>query len=184
MRYLIDGYNLMHAVGYLSPRTPLNRMESSRRRLIDWLATHARSRPADQFHVVFDAKTAPQRSPDAVLQGVTVSFAFGETADDYLERLLAEATELTTLVTNDSAIQSVAKRRAVRGLACSAFVDEMLKPTPPPAQPTTPADEKPAIGQQIEAELLRIFDQPKKKTAPKNVPQPGLTNRPTGGHGK
>ena len=69
MTFLIDAYNLMHAVGYLSKSTPKNRMESSRRRLLDWLADNARTRPGNQFQVVFDAKTTPSPLADRVYRG-------------------------------------------------------------------------------------------------------------------
>jgi predicted RNA-binding protein with PIN domain len=158
MTFLIDAYNLMHAVGYLSPKTPLNRMESSRRRLIDWLADHLRSRPGDRIHVVFDAKTAPKPSPDSLVRGVTVSFAFGESADDYIAANCRRVLGPTTVVTNDSVVAAEAKRAGVAVLACSAFVDELLRKA---VEPIPAAEvEKPAID---ESDLLEAFSTPKAK---------------------
>ena len=161
MIFLIDAYNLMHAVGYLSPATPFNRMESSRRRLLDWLGDNARTRTTDRFHVVFDAKTAPKPSADSVYRGVTVSFAFQESADDYLERMLRDAKPGTvTLVTNDTIIQAAATKYRSPFLSCTGFVDWLITPVVP--QKVTPVDPEKPEPTGAEVELLRIFSQRKK----------------------
>ena len=162
MIYLIDAYNLMHAVGYLNKSTPLNRMESSRRRLLDWLANFARTRSTDRFHVVFDAKTAPRPSADSVYKAITISFAFQESADDFLERMLKAAKPGTvTLVSNDTVIQAAATKYRHAYSICSAFVDALLSPIVAKTKPVEEIEKPEPKG--FDDELLKAFLEPKPK---------------------
>lgn len=160
MTFLIDAYNLMHAVGYLNKSTPKNRMESSRRRLLDWLGDHARTRPGDRFEVVFDAKAISSPLPDQVHRGIRVRYSFGESADDVLIRLLNEAKPGTaTLVSNDHEIRAAARRNRCAVMPCVEFVDWLIAPAPDlkpvPVQPGKPVE---AIDND---ELLNAFVVPK-----------------------
>ena len=60
MTFLIDGYNLMHAVGLASRAMPAAKFERGRTRLLDWLADGVKDRAG--VRVVFDAQQAPARS--------------------------------------------------------------------------------------------------------------------------
>jgi len=160
MTFLIDAYNLMHAVGYLSKATPQNRMESSRRRLLDWLGDNARTRPGDRFQVVFDAKAMLSPLADHVHRGVRVRYSFRESADDVLIRLLNEAKPgMATLVSNDNEIQAAARRNRCAVLSCLEFVDWLIAPVSE-SKPIRTQPEKP-----VEAidndELLNAFAVPK-----------------------
>jgi predicted RNA-binding protein with PIN domain len=162
MTFLIDAYNLMHAVGYLSKSTPANRMESSRRRLLDWLGDHARTRPGDRFQVVFDAKAMQLPLADRVHRGIHVHHSFQESADDVLIRLLNESKPGTaTLVSNDNEIQAAARQNRCAVMTCLEFVDWLIAPNVE-AKAVHIESEKP-----VEAidndELLNAFAVPKAK---------------------
>ena len=58
MRYLVDGYNLLHATGHLSGKVGPHGLEKARRTLLDRLAVLAKSGAG--VTVVFDAP-APRR---------------------------------------------------------------------------------------------------------------------------
>lgn len=129
MTFLIDAYNLMHAVGYLGKATPQNRMESSRRRLLDWLGDNARTRPGDRFQVVFDAKAMQSPLADRVHRGIHVHHSYLESADDVLIRLLSESKPGTaTLVSNDNEIKAAARRNRCAVMTCLEFVDWLIMP--------------------------------------------------------
>lgn len=128
MTFLIDAYNLMHAVGYLNKSTPQNRVESSRRRLLDWLGDNARTRPGDLFFVVFDGKPAPIRDSDQ-RNRINVKYAFQESADDVIVRMLDEVNpQMTTLVSNDNELKAAAKRARCAVMTCVEFVDWLITP--------------------------------------------------------
>lgn len=160
MTYLIDAYNLMHAVGYLNKATPANRMESSRRRLLDWLAGFVKSRPADGFHVVFDATAAMTPMPDEIYKGLKVSYAIGESADAYLIRAFSNVKSGTVaVVTNDSEIREAARRKGVDSLLCSAFVDRLLTPVVVKREINSEVEKPDSLGP--DDELLKTFSEPK-----------------------
>lgn len=164
VRFLIDGYNLMHAAGFLATRPKRGRLDPVRRRFLDWLADAGRGRAA-VFRVVFDAAAAPAYSPEADHRGVRVRFAYRQTADDLIEELLSADGEPggLTVVSNDGRLHEAARRRQVRAWSCERFVDWVVsaEPTPPPAAP--PAPEKPDAVPAAEAdELLKAFERPKR----------------------
>src|SRR5206468_886876 len=89
--FLIDGYNLLHAVGWATHRMPGRTLEAARRRLLDWLAEAAGRAPGVVVRVVFDAQHGPADSPERTHRGVLVRFAHGGTADDLIEEMLSAA---------------------------------------------------------------------------------------------
>jgi predicted RNA-binding protein with PIN domain len=165
--YLIDGYNLLHALGWASRRMPAGGLEVARRRLLDWLADAAPLKSGSAtFRVVFDAQHGPAPSVGQSHRGVLVQFAYRATADDRIEELLdAEpAPGQVTVVSNDARLREAARRAGSRGWACREFVDWLLEveqATPgspryrPPEKPDGPAPADEA------AALLRAFVSPK-----------------------
>jgi predicted RNA-binding protein with PIN domain len=162
MTFLIDAYNLMHAVGYLSKTTPKNRMESSRRRLLDWLGDNARTRPGDRFQVVFDAKAMPSPLADRVHRGIHVHHSFQESADDVLIRLLNESKPGTaTLVSNDNEIQAAARRNRCAVMTCLEFVDWLIAPVAKKKSDLVETEKPENVLD--EQELLEVFSKANKK---------------------
>ena len=120
MRWLIDGYNVMHAGGRLGPKLGREGFRRARRRFLDELAAALGPDVAGQTTVVFDASVPPGRLPlDANYRGLGVLFALGdENADARIEQLIAEHSNPKTLtvVSSDRRIRQAAARRRTRSL--------------------------------------------------------------------
>ena len=140
--YLIDGYNLMHAVGMLGPATRPTGLEAARTRFLDWLAAAAGKRDG-RLRVVFDAEKGRGRSPEASYRGLWVRFAFRRTADDEIEELLAaeKRPAAVTVVSNDTRVRDAGRHRGCEVLGCEGFVDWLIAPEKPAAAPPPAAEE-------------------------------------------
>ena len=153
MTFLIDGYNLMHAVGLLRQGLPTGRLERARERFLDWLADSAKGR-SDALCVVFDGQGAPTSSPETDHRGVRVRFSFRKTADDEIEEMLvAEPTPTRiAVVSNDGRVREAGRRRGSAVYPCEEFVDWTLdggraddasrRKTPQADKPEVPATEE------------------------------------------
>lgn len=153
MRFLVDGYNLMHAAGYLTAK-PTRKLEPTRRRFLDWLAGVGRTKAAE-LHVVFDGPTASGESDH---HGVRVRF--GRTADDEIETLLADKAAGFVVVSNDSRLHEAARRAGVPAWRCERFIDWVITDDVTAAVEPLPAPEK-ATNATADAELLAAFQQPR-----------------------
>ena len=129
MHLLIDGYNLMHAAGYLSAR-PTGNLDPVRRRFLDWLAGVAAAKTV-AIRVVFDAQNGRQASLETAHRGVKVRFAHRKTADDEIESLLAPPDGLV-VVSNDQRLHESARRAKAAAWACEQFIDWVVQDVPPP----------------------------------------------------
>ena len=143
MTFLIDGYNLMHAVGMLRVGLPQKQLAPARTRFLDWLADAGKGRP-DTLRVVFDAVNGPAPSSEHGHRGVRVRFAFKQTADEQIEELVRAVSvpKGATVVSNDGQVQEAARRRGCGVFTCQGFVDWLLTPPRDPAAPPPP-DDKP-----------------------------------------
>lgn len=140
MRILIDGYNLMYAVGLLGKRLGPDRFRKARQRFLSALARALSPVDAHQTTVVFDAATPPDEFPAVTaFQGITVVFAVGdENADARIEQLIARhpAPKSLTVVSSDHRVRQAASRRKARALSADAFLDQLessRRPAPPAA---------------------------------------------------
>src|SRR5437870_1736225 len=90
--YLIDGYNLIHAMGLLPPRVGPGGLEKSRRALLGLLKGSFGDQ-AGAVTVVFDASRAPAGTDvSQTYHGIHVYYAQGQQeADDMIEELLRHA---------------------------------------------------------------------------------------------
>lgn len=164
MTVLIDGYNLMHAAGHAPPRDSTRTAhDSARRRFLDWLTgTPAVKADPSAVRVVFDAQNSKRDLGNSTHRGVTVTFSFGQTADDLIEALISvfPNPHLLRVVSNDSRLRDFARRKKCQHLTCEAFIDWML--TPPTAKPddAPKPDDKPKSDWPDEFEtLLKAFRQ-------------------------
>jgi predicted RNA-binding protein with PIN domain len=159
--FLIDGYNLMFAVGLAGRDTSAARFERARERFLDWLADGAAGRA--EVRVVFDALNAPSPSLAPLHKGVRVRFAFGQTADDLIEELLDEEVrpELLTVVSNDSRVRESARRAGCVPFGCEEFIDWTLTPADVESEAPPPDEKKPDPTPDEVDELLRAFARPK-----------------------
>ena len=167
MTFLIDGYNLMHAVGWMSAGMKPSALAPARERLLDWLADSAACRTkAAGFRVVFDAMKGPgHTSRETTHRTVVVTFAYRSTADDRIEELLAEAgnPKRLVVVSNDTRLHESARRARAKGWFTPAFLDwliaadEAAKPAGERAAAEKPEGPPPP---DEAAELLQVFDVP------------------------
>lgn len=165
MTFLIDGYNLMHAIGLARRDMPAAKFERARTELLDWLADGVDGR-AD-VRIVFDAQNAPIWSPESLHHGVHVRFAFGETADDAIEGLIAAEAKpkSLTVVSNDARVRESARRAGCATLSCEELVDWMISKSREQEVNATrvPEIDKPQPTSREVDELLDVFSKPKRK---------------------
>jgi predicted RNA-binding protein with PIN domain len=143
--YLIDGYNLLHAMGALSGRVGPHGLEKARARLLGLLAGGFGDE-AGSVTVVFDAANAPPHAPaEQSFRGVQVRFAVRhEEADDLIELLLRHesAPQRVTLVSDDHRLQQAARRRACRVQGCGEFLEWLDRHRRDRQRPLAAAPEK------------------------------------------
>jgi predicted RNA-binding protein with PIN domain len=158
MRWLIDGYNLMHAQGAL-PGKEIGReaFRRKRRRFLNELASALGSQRALETMVVFDASAPPQDfGLETTYKGLSVVFAVGdENADARIERLIAEhsAPRSLTVVSSDRRIRRASARRRAISLSADEFLDELDRyrsqsdrakagqaPVPDDSEPLSPSE--------------------------------------------
>lgn len=142
--YVIDGYNLIHALGMLARTAAPGELEESRRRLVAFLA-HAFG-PDVNITIVFDATHAPRNVPRQLTQhGIHIEFAPArQSADDRIETLIEEADNPTSLVviSNDHRLQNAARRRGAEAWSHDALLDFLGKRQARSKPPPTEASEK------------------------------------------
>jgi hypothetical protein len=124
--YLIDGYNLLHAMGILAGKVKPLGLERARLRLQEFLVS-AFGEGASQVTVVFDAARAPPKVPrEQTYKGLTVLLAVGqEAADDLIETLIARHSSPRHLavVSSDHRLRTAAGRKGATAMTCGEFLD-------------------------------------------------------------
>jgi predicted RNA-binding protein with PIN domain len=146
MRILIDGYNLMYAVGLMGRRFGPDGFRKARLRFLNDLAAALDPLEAHQTTVVFDAADPPDHVPhEARHKGLTVLFAVDdESADERIEWLITHhsAPKTLTVVSTDHRLRVAATRRRARAVTADDFWAELLArrgrksaaPPPPSAE--------------------------------------------------
>ncbi|HVS36726.1 MAG TPA: NYN domain-containing protein [Gemmataceae bacterium] len=158
MRYLIDGYNLLHAMGVLAGRVGPHGLEKARLALLGrLLALHANDPGA--VTVVFDAaKARAGAEREQEHKGLHVLYALREEADDVIEAIIRrEATpRRLTVVSDDRRLKEAARRRRCPALGCLDYVEQVgrsaLSASPLSAGETGDAAEAPAKPRSVSAE--------------------------------
>jgi predicted RNA-binding protein with PIN domain len=125
MRWLIDGYNVMHAGGRIGPKLGREGFRRARRRFLDDLAAALVHGTVEQTTVVFDASLPPGDFPlQSSHRGIHVIFALGdESADARMEQLIADDSNPKTLtvISSDRRIRQAAARRRSPSLPAEKF---------------------------------------------------------------
>jgi predicted RNA-binding protein with PIN domain len=139
--FVIDGYNLLHALGFLGRQEGPHVLERARLRLLQFLI-ETMGEQARQATVVFDAARAPPRAPRVVsFHGIEVRFAVGQDeADDLIEALIrAQPAPRHGLivVSSDHRLLDAARRDSAVGWTCDQFLDHLdaqkrQRPAAPP----------------------------------------------------
>jgi predicted RNA-binding protein with PIN domain len=143
MRTLIDGYNVMHALGLLDKRFGPDGFRKARTRFLNDLNEALGVLDAHRATVVFDARDGPEHLPRAsTYKGMAVLFADeDEGADARIEQLIAadSTPKALTVVSTDRRIRQAATRRKARALTAEAFWQELeshRRRSPAPALPS------------------------------------------------
>lgn len=124
MPFLVDGYNLLHAMGLLGGPVGPNRLAKARAGLIGLAASvHATDDPVT---IVFDARGAPAGvEPIPEAGPVRVEYATREEADDRIEWLIAHdsAPKRLVVVSDDRRLRQAARRRGCDHWKCEEYLD-------------------------------------------------------------
>jgi predicted RNA-binding protein with PIN domain len=127
MRYLIDGYNLLHAMGLLSGKVGPHGLEKARLALLGRLCgDHGDNTNA--VTVVFDASgAAPGAIAEDGYHGVHIRYALDGEADEVIETLIQResAPRQLMVVSDDRRIQQAGRRRHCPVRGCLDYLEEM-----------------------------------------------------------
>jgi predicted RNA-binding protein with PIN domain len=147
MRWLIDGYNVMHAAGRLDARLGREGFRRARRRFLDDVSAILPVEGGHHVTLVFDANVPPGDFPiSSTYRGMHVLFALGdEDADSRIEAILARDSNPRTLtvVSSDRRIRQAASRRRAHPLTADEFwdlKDHFRAAVSPPIDKEMPAD--------------------------------------------
>lgn len=169
MRWLIDGYNVMHAAGAINDRRGRAGFHLARKRFLNELAS-ALGPLVHETTVVFDASRPPTDFPiESTYKGITVIFAVADDdADTRIERMIGEHPNPKALavVSSDHRVRRAAKRRKARPVTADDYLDhlrtlryERAGPASPPRVREEPEPESREIAMSAEevAHWERVF---------------------------
>jgi predicted RNA-binding protein with PIN domain len=161
MNFVIDGYNLLYAVGYLNAKSRPPELRKARLTLLR-LLHRALGKDSCRVTVVFDAVHRPAGGvAEATYEDIHVRFAAKESsADELIETIInrSSAPQQLSVVSNDRRIQHAASRKGCIVKGCSDFLDDLehFHAERTPSQPTKP--EKPSAGSSSDREYwLSVF---------------------------
>lgn len=131
MSIIIDGYNLLNAVGITGRGTGASSLERSRTALLNFLAGVLDPAEIPRTTIVFDAREAPPGLPRTVRhRGLAVRFAAKqEDADSVIEELILadHSPRRLTVVSSDHRLQRAAKRRKARAIDADVWFIETVR---------------------------------------------------------
>ena len=131
MSIIIDGYNLISAVGILGRGVGPGGLERSRLAILNFLAESLDRKEIAKTTIVFDARDALPGLPRTVdHRGLTVRFATHyEDADALVEELIRanSAPRRLTVVSSDHRLQRAARRRRARAVDSDVWYAEVVQ---------------------------------------------------------
>lgn len=131
MALLIDGYNLLHAGGFIQRGLGPGGLERARLALLNFLVESLDPATLARAAVVFDSRSAPPDLPRVVQhRGLKVHFAAEhESADALLEELIRadSAPKQLIVVSSDHRLHRAARRRKATPMDSDAWYDETLR---------------------------------------------------------
>jgi uncharacterized protein len=126
LAFLIDGYNLIHALGLVHKQLAPKELENARRRLLEFLHERLEALSGD-ITVVFDAKHKPRHVPSEYSDGqILVRYAGRNLeADDVIEELIASCSipERLVVVSDDRRLRDAAARRRAQAWSTQDLLD-------------------------------------------------------------
>ena len=128
MFFLVDGYNLLYALGMANRQMGLKGLERARFKMLDWLSEQHKD-SSRQVLVVFDAKNAPRSAQRRQShRGIQIEFAVGTFADDRIEELILEESQpkKLTVVSNDTRLRMAARREGCISWSSDDYVDFLI----------------------------------------------------------
>jgi predicted RNA-binding protein with PIN domain len=130
VRYLIDGYNLLHAMGLLCGKVGPHGLEKARQALLGRLcADHGDA--ARAVTIVFDASRAPAGAiAEEEYHGIHIQYALDREADEVIETLIhrESAPHQLMVVSDDHRIQQAGRRRGCQVRGCLDYLEELQRP--------------------------------------------------------
>lgn len=155
---LIDGYNLMHAVGLFQRSFAAGEFEKRRNRFLQYLVEGFSAAERPRVTVVFDGTEGGNRQIAQHLhENMTVIFsAAGTHADDVLEDLIAahSAPRQILLVSSDHRLQKAARKRRGRFVDSEVFAERLERRAERESQPKRntgpPAEKLSGLSSQVE----------------------------------
>ena len=126
---IIDGYNLMHAVGLARQQYGPGDLEVCRNRLLQQLSARLNSSASGRTTVVFDAFGSNDNANRLQeREGITIIYApAGTDADSELERMIAghSTPKRLLVVSSDHRLHKAAQRRKAKAIDSDVFWDSL-----------------------------------------------------------
>ena len=126
---IIDGYNLMHAVGLARQQYGPGDLEVCRNRLLQQLSARLNSTASGRTTVVFDAFGSNGNTNRLQeREGITIIYApAGTDADSELERMIAahSTPKRLLVVSSDHRLHKAAQRRKAKAIDSDVFWDSL-----------------------------------------------------------
>ncbi|MHB8972974.1 MAG: NYN domain-containing protein [Pirellulaceae bacterium] len=183
MATLIDGYNLLYAIGMLGRNIGPGTLARARLALLNFLAASLPEAECDATIVVFDAHDAPRGVPcEEYYRGIFVRYAVGyDDADALVEELIRthSTPRKLVVVSSDRHIQRMAKRRRAIVVESEVWYDQVCQRRNSPPQPRTSDDIKPvdSFTDAETANWLEVFgDAPLTPPSPQAAEPPPATD--------
>jgi uncharacterized protein len=143
MRYLIDGYNLLFALGLLREKSKQGELKKARTALLQFLHDSF-GNAGGEMTVIFDAAHHPRdQAACCDYEGIHVQFATeGETADDLIESIIkrCQTPAKLTVVSNDRRLLESARRKGCLPEHCPDFLDRLQHLHPVSRRRQAPTD--------------------------------------------
>lgn len=166
MRFLIDGYNLMHAMGLLRGPVGPNGLAKARAALIGRLsAVHVET---DRATLVLDARGAlAGAEPDDAHGPIHIHYSLNEEADDYIEHEIAHdsAPAQLIVVSSDRRLRDAASRRGSESWVCGDYIDWLERTQKERSRPKRSEDDKPtAMSENERKSWEKLFSDAERET--------------------
>jgi predicted RNA-binding protein with PIN domain len=157
MWILIDGYNVLFALGMIPATVQAGDLQKARLSLLNMLADGL-GEESKRCIVVFDATRAPARKGgDTVYRGIDVRFTKRrEEADDLIVWLIKQcsAPKQLTVISSDHRLVEATTRRKATSIKADRFLEWLEQRKPRPTEQATPA----TMTAEERAQWLQEFD--------------------------